>query len=173
MELNGKLTSTELKGVGKLVRSRWYWLRWLVSNVHGLIVMGAILSAAMVTTIHGDRTDWLRILLIWVLFMGICVLAVTKTIRATKRELEKVNRGRPDLIRLTDAGVRTQSSIGVTSDSPWRAFRAWRSNDWVTLLDLAEGDGYIILPTSGLSASSRQLLAGTLISHLGNNATRK
>jgi len=173
MELNGKLTSTELKGVGKLVRSRWHWLRWLLSNIHGLIATGAILYAVMAATIHGDRTDWRRILLIWVLIVGTSVLVVARTIRATKDKLAKANRGLPDLIRLTDAGVRTQSSIGVTSDSPWRAFRGWRSNDWVTLLDLAEGDDFLILPTSGLSASSRELLAGTLTSHLGNNAAPK
>jgi hypothetical protein len=166
MELGGKLTAREMKDVAKLLRSRWYWPRWLLSNLYGLMLIGALLWGTIASAVSGHSAHWRALGVIWLVIAAIFVWAVVSTIRSQKRGFARSNPNLPDRIRLTDVSVETQSAGGRTCTAPWNAFRGWRANGSVILLDLENSDSFIILPTTNLSATDRDLLLGLLNSYL-------
>ena len=65
-----------------------------------------------------------------------------------------------------------QSDNGVSASVPWRTFKGWREHGTVMLLDWSEGKSMNIIPVGDLSPSEREMLRGTIRSHLGEATKR-
>jgi hypothetical protein len=71
MQFSGKLTQADLNDVGKMTRSRAYWLKLLLANWYGIGLIIAI-SWAMIAGLMGQtKPNRGGMAIIWVVTIGI------------------------------------------------------------------------------------------------------
>lgn len=171
MQIPGKLTREDVKHVGTLVRPRSYYPRLILSNTSGALLLVALAWS----TIRG-LLDHEKIRLgLWILWLAIGLIiaySVVRVRRSEQKSLTGLNSARPDLITVDATGLQIQSANGVTASVPWRTFKGWRERGTVILLDWVEGQSMNIIPTGDLSDPDREMLRGTLRSHLGEATKR-
>jgi hypothetical protein len=169
MQLSGRITSQEVNEINKLVRSKWYWPKFLISNLYGIVLFGAILWATIAAFLSGKQDR--RLFFVWIVLFAIIGVAAIDTRISRKKGLRKFNESQPQTIRIDSTGVLTEGQGGSKSIHPWHAFRSWRSAGTVILLDLVGSDGFLILPLNALSTAERELLRGIIKQQVGHSAT--
>ena len=110
MRLTGKLTANEWEDACKLARSKWAWPRFLLKNLYGALLLGAILWATISAAISGGHGHWRGIATVWLAIGGIIAWAVFSTLRSSRKNLAALNATAPDWIDLDGSGLRTQQS---------------------------------------------------------------
>ena len=167
MQLTGQLNEEELKDVGRIARSKWYWPRILLRNAYGFVFLGVLFWATIVNLLSPNHQHWHALAIFWAAVTVLISVAVFRTIKSRPKVLAKLNAGLPNWVELDAQGVHTRSSNGSTSLRPWNAFRGWRLGSCVILLYLTEVKGFVMLPLTGLPNADRMALQGVISSHLG------
>ena len=173
MHLSGKVTAKEVKDIGTLVRSKWYWPHLLIKNLHGLLFLAVLLWATIAGAIAGEREHWRARVAIVLVVAAVFGWALFSARRSRKRQLTALNAGLPDHIDVDVKGIETHNANGATSFRPWSAMRGWRSRETVILLDLVETKSFLILPLTELTSSDAAVLRGMLTSQLGTEIDKR
>jgi len=139
-----------------MARSKTYWLKLLLTNWYGAALLLILLWATIAGFFRPDKPNWWAIAAIWAVVVGLVLWAVYKTRRARTRELTQLNATLADHISLTNDGVGLDGPNGATSFFPWRTFKGWREGRRVVLVDLREGNRFVMLPVAQLSEIERQ-----------------
>ena len=65
MQLRGKLTAEEVKDIGNLVRSKWYWPKLLLRSFYGLVLVGALVWGTIAKIVAEDWHNWRAFGVFW------------------------------------------------------------------------------------------------------------
>jgi hypothetical protein len=166
LQLAGKLTEQELKDFGSLIRPKSYWPRLILSNAYGALLLLAVAWATVRGILeHEKLSRGLGIL--WLVILGIALYSIYRVRRSMRKALVDFNAMLPDAITLDAWGLHMKSANGSATSMPWSVFKSWRERGSVILLDNAKAKSGIILPLNSLAQADRELLRGTLRSHIG------
>lgn len=167
MQIQGKLTAEELKDVGNLVRSRWYWPKLLLRSFYGVVLVVALVGATVAKIIARDWSHWEGLAGFWLIVAIVLGGSTYSVRRSSRKELAELNASLADTIILNDSGISTRKTNGATSSQPWGAFRGWRNGKIVALVDIADARGFVMLPLSGLNVVEQEQVRHTLTAYLG------
>jgi len=166
MKVAGELTETDLKEVRKIMRSKWYWAKFILANWYGLALMLAVLWATVAGVTGTTKPNWRAIGIIWAVIAVVIAWSIYRTKTATERELSRLNSTLPDSIALTSDGLWFEGPNGASEFQPWRNFSRWREGQRVAILYRSEGTGFVILPVADLPGGELQSLRDLLQSAL-------
>jgi hypothetical protein len=166
MKVRGKLSADEVKDVGNLVRSTWYWPKLLLRSSYGIVLFAALIWGTFNKLVSGSLKRWDPLVIAWVVVAALVGYAVVSTRREQRKELQELNSGLPDVFSLDQDGIRTERSSGGYSFQPWSNFAGWRKGRAVVLLDLATTKGFMMIPFRDLSEATQVQLEQLLITNL-------
>jgi hypothetical protein len=166
MQFSSKLAEADLNEVGKMTRSKMYWVKLVVANWYG----AALLLIAVWATISGllgqTKPNWQAVAVIWVVAAGLVLWSVYWARRGRARQLVRLNATLPDQVDFTNEGVKWNGPDGATGFLPWRNFKGWREGRRVVLVDQREGSRAVILPVAQMSDMEREPIRQFLQSHI-------
>jgi hypothetical protein len=166
MQFSGKLTEADLKDLGKMTRSKMYWVRLVVANWYGTALL-LIAAWATIAGILGQiHPNWRAVGVIWAIVAGLASWNIFWTKRARGRQLKKLNATLPDQVSFTNDGVKWEGPNGATGFLPWRNFKGWREGRRVVLVDKSEENRAVILPVGQLSEIERLPIRQFLQTHI-------
>ncbi|HXP81774.1 MAG TPA: YcxB family protein [Verrucomicrobiae bacterium] len=165
MEFTGKLNETDMSEVRKMTRSKTYWLNLLLYGA-GLIVLALRAWRLSLGFLARTPPDWQAVAMIWAVAAGIILWTVYMVRRGRTRQLTQLNATRPDLMSLTNDGMKFDGPNGATALVPWRNFKGWREGRRIVLVERSEGNRFVMLPVSKLSEIERLPIRQFLQSHI-------
>jgi hypothetical protein len=171
LQITGQLNEKELMDTHRLIRGKMFWFRWLYGYSRVFLIVAGILWLTLAKLSSGDTRHWLAYFGIWILIAGVIYLSIRTSRRDHRKQLEKLNSRAAQFVTLENDGIRLQSREGSSASLAWPSFKRWRERGSIILVDRAEGKPAVILPLSQLSPTERDLLRGTLQSHLGAAAS--
>lgn len=170
MRVAGKLTEADLKEVRKMVRSKWYWLKFALVNWYGLALICIVLWATLAALNGGiNKPNWQAIGLMWAIIAAIVWWSMYRVRSAMSRELAKLNATLPDAITVASDGFKFEGPDGASAFQPWRSFKSMREGQRVVLVDRPGGAGFVILPVAEMPESERQSLRSMLQSSVSES----
>jgi hypothetical protein len=110
MKVSGKLTESDLKEVRKMVRSKWYWAKFILANWYGLALMFAVLWATVAGLAGTAKPNWRAMGIIWAVVAAIVAWSVYRTKTAMARDLARLNSTPPDSITLVSDGLQFEGA---------------------------------------------------------------
>jgi hypothetical protein len=106
MQFSSKLAEADLNEVGKMTRSKMYWVKLVVANWYG----AALLLIAVWATISGllgqTKPNWQAVAVIRAVAAGLVLWSVYSARRGRARQLVRLNATLPDQIGFTNDGVK-------------------------------------------------------------------
>jgi hypothetical protein len=110
--------------------------------------------------------DWKPVVIIWLAKPGINLWVLYMRKRALAQQLALLNATRPDLMDLTNDGVKCDGPNGATALVPWRNFKGWQEGRRVVLVERNEGNRFVMLPVAQMSEIERLPIRQFLQSHI-------
>jgi hypothetical protein len=168
MQFAGKLSEIDLRDVGKMTRTKMYWIRVVVANWYGTALLLAVVWGTIAGLLGKINPNWQAIGMIWALVAALGFWATYRTKRAWKRRLAELNAQLP--VSFANDGVKLDGPNGATGFLPWRNFKSWREGTRVILVDQYEGNRAVILPVAQLTETEREPIRQFLKSHISSNS---
>lgn len=166
MQLEAKLTAEDLDDVRKMVRSRFYWLKFLLRNWYGVVLLGFISFGTFIGLLEPKEVNWRAIGILWAIIAAIFGWSFYSVRRSEMRELADLNRALPSSYTLAPQGLKSEGPDGANAFQPWAAFNGMREGRRVVLL-LMDGDKrFVMLPTARLQHTERQQFHDLLKSYV-------
>ncbi len=166
MRLSGKLTKDELADVRVMVRSKYYWLKFVMFNWYGILLVLVIPGVTIAALFEPGKADWKGLEIAWAILIGIVGITFYRVKRSSAREFEALSASLPDWIVLADDGVRFEGPDGATSFRPWGSYKEWKERKRAIVIKLDKGGDVTILPTGYMSETDRKVLRGQLRSYV-------
>jgi hypothetical protein len=166
MQFTGKLTEDDLKGVGKMTRSKLYWVRLIVANWYGTALLLIVVWATISGMLGQIKPNWQAVGLIWAVVAGLALWTYYRTKRVWARQLRDLNATLPDQVSFTNDGVKWDGPNWATGFLPWRNFKGWREGRRVVLVDQCNGNRAVMLPVAQLSELEREPIRQFLNTHI-------
>jgi hypothetical protein len=166
MQFTGKLTEADLRDIGKITRTKIYWVKLVAANWYGTALLLIVVWGTIAGILGQITPNWRAIGTIWVVVVGLFLWATYRTKRAWARQLRQLNATLPDQVSITNDGVKLDGPNGATGFLPWRNFKGWREGRRVVLVDQSEGNRAVMLPVAELSEIEREPIRQFLQSHI-------
>jgi hypothetical protein len=166
MRFKGKVSEDDLSDLRKMLRSKWYWPKFVFINWYGIGLTCVLVWATLAPLLGKSHPNWQALGLLWAVVAGIITWAVYRTKKAMAREYAQLNARLPDTIDLKSDGVKLDGPEGATSFLPWRNFAGWREGHRVILIDQSDNRGFVIVPVVELSDIEKESLRQILRSHI-------
>lgn len=166
MRLSGKLTEMDVNDLRRMVRSKWYWPRFVLENWYGMAIICILLWASIGGLMGKIHPNWRLVGPMWAVVAAFVALAIYRTKRRMTGEFTRLNATLPDWIHLANDGLKFEGPGGASAFQSWGDFKGWREGGRVMLVDRVEGHGFVILPVGDVSEAERQALRDTLRSQL-------
>jgi len=171
MQFTGKLTEADLRDIGKMTRTKMYWVRLVAGNWYGTALLLIVVWGTIAGLLGQINPNWRAIGMIWAVLVALFLWATYRTKRAWARQLTQLNATLPDQVIFTNDGVKLDGPNGATGFLPWRNFKGWREGQRVVLIDQCEGNRAVMLPLAQLSEIERLPIRQFLHSHIPPVAT--
>jgi hypothetical protein len=171
MQFRGKLTESGLNDVRQVVRSKWYWLKFLAVNWYGIILLVTVIWGTIAGLVGTTNPNWLGLGILWVVIIAIAAWAFYSSKRSMAKEFSELSASLPDWITLAEDGIKLNGPNAATSFQPWGNFKGWREGKRVMLLDSQVG-GFLMVPVAELSALERESLRQFLRLHIATVTAR-
>lgn len=91
MQFAGKLTEADLNDVGKMTRSKGYWLKLVIANWYGMALLIIPTWATISGLLGQTKPNWRAVAIIWAVDAALGLRAVYSTRRARGRQLTQLN----------------------------------------------------------------------------------
>lgn len=139
MRIGGKLLPEEVREVRRLVRSRWYWPKILVSNLSGLLVALAVFWLMVQFALE---RNWKSSALCLLTMVIVGVYAYVATVRSDKQAMDRFHKGLPDWLDIDTQGIHLSFDDGRTSFFPRTTVTKAICGECVLLLRVGPDDGF-------------------------------
>lgn len=163
-----KLSREEYAEVGRLLVSKFYWPKILLTNWYGLVLLLALIWATIAEFLNKDSSHLTGLALVWLVVFGIVGWAFYSTKRSTAREYKTLTETLPDFVTIASDGVHFDGPSGANAFSPWSHYKGWREGKKVVLLSRSLGGGTIILPVGDLLPAERERVRRLLMQYLSD-----
>jgi hypothetical protein len=158
--------------VQRLGRGSDYRNPWFGEYLRIFILVAALTRLTFVALASSNPAIWYAYAFLFMLSAGGICWGLSKDRRKWRLAFDTANGRQPEFFTLDNRGLNLKSPDGNTTLVPWSSFKGWRELSSIILLPAAEPDKpAVILPLSQLSPTERDLLRGTLQSHLGAAAS--
>jgi hypothetical protein len=165
-QFTGKLSQADLNDVGKMTRSKMYWVKLVVANWYGAALLLIVVWATISGLLGQTKPNWRAVAVIWAVVAGLILWTVYRTKRVRAKQLTQMNSTLPDQISFTNDGVKLDGPDGATGFLPWRNFKGWREGRRVVLVDQREGNRAVLILVAQLSEMERLPIRQFLQSHI-------
>jgi hypothetical protein len=170
LQFKGKLTDMDLNEVGRMTRSKMYWVKFFVANWYGCALIAIVIWATISGLLGQIKPNWRAVALLWLIVVAMVSWVVYRTKRSRAKQLARLNATLPDYISLTTDGVKLDGPDGATSLLPWRNFKGWREGKQVILIEQNGEHRFVMLPLGESSESDRQSVRQFLQSNISQTS---
>jgi hypothetical protein len=172
LRFQGKLTPAEYAEASRMLRTWFWWPKFLMRNLYGLLLLGVFALVTIHAALTHAHTNWKVFGTLWFVVAALFVWAMVNSRHAVKKDLASYNAGAPGSFEIDKEGLRTERANGFTSLQPWKAFRSWQDGSSVILLFSGKGNFLQIVPLSDTRPLEAESLRDTLNSYLGPAANK-
>jgi hypothetical protein len=165
MQFSGRLTEADLDDVRRLIRSKFYWLKFLAASWYGIVLFGAIIWVTIAALMGKTQANWTGLGTLWLVIAVIVAWVFYRTKKSRTNEVAVLNASRPDWILFEDSGISTNGPNGATAFQPWSNFKGWREGKRTLFLDMQSGS-FILLSVAEVSPMERQSILRFLDLHI-------
>jgi hypothetical protein len=166
MEIRASFTTAELREVGRLSRSRFFWLRFLAVNWYATLLAVALISVLVNSQIHHQPMLWKQFLIVLAVVAALYAYAWFRYTRKFSR-LAARSAARNKTCMLDGDGIHTQAESGATSFVPWESFDRCMEGKLIFLLK--GNDAVMAIPFDETNRDSlRGYIRSNIAGDLGN-----
>jgi len=122
MQFTGKITDADLKEVGRMSRTKMYWVKLVAGIWYPIALLLIALWATIAGLLGKINPNFQTLGVLWAVVAAFWGWMFYRTRRARARQLAQVNAQLPDQVSLTNEGLKLDGPNGATTFLPWTKF---------------------------------------------------
>ena len=159
MQVRATVSPSEMKEAARMLRPRYFWLRFFAANWYATVICLLIVGAAANAAIHHEQARWGSMAIAFAIGMFFIGLSWYRwNGRLTKKA--QLTSSRAGTLSLDLDGVRTTLSNGTSTFIPWSNYDKWLEGQEIFLLQ--GNDANTVIPVDGTRDAIRGLLASKI-----------